>query len=159
MQFTRKFPFIRFYKQLTSEDYHDAQTTNVIVNDAEVVKTCKNQLIDNNIPLTKIRFISESSFTYDVNNDVINPTYKIIMPKKQKHPVIEIGKPESIMTVFLGENRTNDNYDLLKKILKKSKRGVVLQVGTDYEEVMWLTNLDNAVEFYNESRTLIDYES
>lgn len=81
------------------------------------------------------------------------------MPKKQKHPVIEIGKPESIMTVFLGENRTNDNYDLLKKILKKSKRGVVLQVGTDYEEVMWLTNLDNAVEFYNESRTLIDYES
>ena len=159
IQFTRNFPYIRFYKKLTSEDYHDAQVTDNVSNDEEMVKISKNQLIDNKIPLTKIRFVSESSFTYDVDNDAINPIYKIILPKKQRNPIIEIGKPENIMTVFLGENRTTNNYDLLKRILKKSKRGVVLQVNTDYEEVMWLANLDGAVEFYMESRNIVEYES
>jgi len=159
IQLIRKFPFIRFYKKLTSEDYHGVSTTQGIVNDENLVKISKNQLIDNRIPLTKIRFITDLSFTYDVDGDIINPEYKVMLPKKEKHPIIEIGKPENIMTVFLGENRTSDNYDLLKKILKKSKRGIVLQVGSDYDEVMWFANLDNAVEFYIESRNLMDYQS
>jgi hypothetical protein len=163
IRFTRKFPFISFHKPLTADDYHEMSIvtghTNVVPNNESVIKISKDQLIDNRIPLGKIRFVSEASFIYDVDNDVINPTYKVMLPKKERHPIIEIGKPQNTMTVFLGENRNGDNYGHLKKMLKKSKRGVALLVGFDYEEVMWIANLDDAVNYYKESLNQYEYES
>jgi hypothetical protein len=163
IKFTRKFPFIRFYKPLTAEDYHDISIvtghTNVVPDNQTMIKLSKDQLIENRISLTKIRFVSEASFIYDVDNDIINPTYKVMLPKKVKHPIIEIGKPQNTMTVFLGENRTGNNYALLKEKLRKSKRGVALLISFNYEEVMWIASLDDAVTYYKETIHLLDYES
>lgn len=150
--FTNKFPFISFKKKLTADDYHDAVTLHVSdmsKDNQDLLKFCKDKLTENNISLNKIRFVFEKSFTYDIDRDVINPPYKVIMPKKEKHPVIEIGKPANIMTIYLGENNTYDNYTLLKKLAKKSKRGIVILANdTDMDEVMWLANLDDAVDYY-----------
>jgi hypothetical protein len=163
IRFTRKFPFIHYHKQLTADDYQDISLvighTNVVPDNVSMIAISKDQLIENRIPLNKIRFVTEVSFLYDVDNDKINPTYKVMLPKKEKNPIIEIGKPQNTMTVFLGENRTGNNYAYLKQILKKSKRGVALLIGFNYEEVMWLTNLDDAVDYYKESIHLLDYES
>jgi hypothetical protein len=96
------------------------------------------------------------SFTYDVDKSVINPTYKQLIPDNKKYPVIEVEKPLNTMTVVLGENRTYNNYELLKQLTKKSKRGIALLVNDDYDEVMWLANLDEAVDYYN---TMNDYDT
>jgi hypothetical protein len=163
IRLTRKFPFIHIFKPLTAEDYHDISIvtghTNVVPDNQAMIKISKDQLIENRIPLTKIRFVNEASFIYDVDDDVINPTYKVMLPKKEKNPIIEIGKPQNTMTVFLGENRTGNNYALLKAKLRKSKRGVALLIGFNYDEVMWIANLDDAVAYYKESIHLLDYDS
>jgi len=111
-------------------------------------KNCKDILAENQIPLRKIKFVYEKSFIYDVDNNVINPKYKTIVPIKKKHPVIEVGKPENSMEVFLGEYRTADNYATLKQLTRKTKNGIAFLVHADIENVMWLTNLDDAINHY-----------
>jgi hypothetical protein len=122
----------------------------------ELVKACRKHLIENKIPINKIKLVFEMSFTYDVDKSVINPTYKQLIPDNKKYPVIEVEKPLNTMTVVLGENRTYNNYELLKQLTKKSKRGIALLVNDDYDEVMWLANLDEAVDYYN---TMNDYDT
>jgi len=122
----------------------------------ELVKACRKHLIENKIPINKIKLVFEMSFTYDVDKSVINPTYKQLIPDNKKYPVIEVEKPLNTMTVVLGENRTYNNYELLKQLTKKSKRGIALLVNDDYDEVMWVANLDEAVDYYN---TLNDYDT
>jgi hypothetical protein len=91
----------------------------------EAIKLCKRALMDNKVPLDKIKFVFDSSFNYDVDKNRINPIYKQLIPKNKKSHVIEIGVPHNIMTVFLGEHRTYDNYGLLKAV-KKNRKGVLL---------------------------------
>jgi hypothetical protein len=122
----------------------------------ELLKSCRRILTDNKIPINKIKFVFESSFVYDIDTDTINPTYKQLVPDNNKYPTIEIGVPHNIMTVFLGENRTYDNYALLKLLTKKSKKGVALLVDTDFEDVMWLANLDDAIDYYHTSQKLYE---
>lgn len=114
----------------------------------ELLKSCRRILTDNKIAINKIKFVFDSSFVYDVDNNIINPTYKQLVPINRKHPTIEIGVPHNTMTVFLGENRTYDNYALLKSLTKKTKKGIALLVDVDFEEVMWLANLDDAIDYY-----------
>ena len=114
----------------------------------EQLKSCKRILIDNGIPLSKLKFVFDKSFSYDVDNNAINPTYKQLVPNNKKHPTIEIGVPMNVMTVFLGENRTYNNYVLLKEKMRKSKRGIAVLVSEDYDEIMWLASLDDAHDFY-----------
>ena len=111
-------------------------------------KNCKTLLSENQIPLKKIRFVYEKSFIYDVDNNKINPEYETIIPIKKKHPVIEVDKPENTMEVFLGEYRTVDNYATLKQLTGKTKKGIAFLVHADIEDVMWLTNLDDAINHY-----------
>lgn len=154
IKFTLKFPFIRFDKQLSAEDYFETITlhTNVASeHNRELVIKCKDLLIENRIPLSKIRFVFDFSFIYDVDTGAINPSYKAMIPINKKYPVIEIGKPENTMHVCLGEHRTSDNYAYLKHIAHKSKKGVAILVDTNYNEVIWLANLDEAVAFYKEN--------
>lgn len=127
----------------------------------DFIKTYRKILSDNRINLNKIRFIFDKSFTYDVDNNVINPPYKTLQPKKKnKNSVtIEINKPENVMTIFLGENRTFNNMDLLKQETKKSKNGiVVLACDEDLEDVIWLTNLDDAIDYYWAKQNIENYE-
>jgi hypothetical protein len=116
-------------------------------------------LIENQIPIHKIRFVTEKSFIYDVDKNVINPSYKVIIPIKKKNPVIEVDKPLNTMTVYLGENRDGDNYRLLRILSKKSKRGVALLLDDNFDEVMWIANLDDATAYYKEILTNLDYNT
>jgi hypothetical protein len=73
--------------------------------------------------------------------------------------VIEVGKPLNTMTVYLGENRTGDNYSHLKKLALKSKRGIVVLLSDDFDEVMWIANLDDATAYYKGMVTNLDYNT
>jgi len=115
----------------------------------ELLKSCRRIFTDNGVPINKIRFVFEQSFVYDIDKNAINPTYKQLVPDNKKHPTIEIGVPQNIMTIFLGENRTYNNFELLKNFAKKSKRGIaVLVTDADYNDVIWLANLDDAHDYY-----------
>lgn len=115
----------------------------------EQLKSCRRILTDNGVPINKIKLVFESPFEYDIDKGMINPTYKQLVPNNKKHHTIEIGVPQKSMTIFLGENRTYNNYELLKTLTRKSKKGIAMLVGDDYDEVMWLASLDDAVNFYN----------
>lgn len=162
IRLVNKFPFITFRKKpLTGEDYTTITLHNNPIEeiDATLLKICKNQLLSNGISIHKIRFVNETSFIYDVDNNVINPQYKVMMPNNSKNPIIEIDKPLNTMRVFLGENRTDNNFELLKNITKKSKRGIVLLLSDELEEVMWTASLDDAAAYYGEMLKNLDYES
>lgn len=125
----------------------------------EMLRISKKILNDNNVPLNKIKFVLEPSFMYDIDNDRINPTYRQLVSKNKKTPIIEINKPENSMMVFLGEYRTSDNYDMLKKLVKQTKKGITILAGTDYDDVIYLANLDDAIAHYNEVINQFEYES
>jgi len=142
-----------FLKKIFREriEYHSPMimhTHNVSNTTQYLYKQCKDLLTENRIPLHKIRFVYEKSFIYDIDNNKINPKYKVILPIKKNHPTIEIGKPENTIEVFLGEYRTTDNYSMLKQITRKTKHGIVFFVDDNIEDVMWLTNLDDVFIFW-----------
>lgn len=162
IKFASKFPFIRFERTLSANDYHEAiihKTNNSSESNTYLLKVCKDLLIENRIPLNKIKFVFDKSFVYDVDNNVINPQYKIILPLKKKHPVIEVGKPLNTMTVNLAENRGYDNFKILKQIAGKSKKGIALLVSNELEDVMWIASLDEAVNFYKQMEVNLDYNT
>lgn len=155
LRFISKFPFIERYEPITMKDYYEPIHVNakIIPNDGEklLMQLCKHKLFENNIPLTKIYFVKEKSFTYDVDNHVINPTFTTIIPKDRRHPIIEIGKPESMMTIYLGEYRTSNTYAEIKEMLRTSKKGIVLLLSGEYDDVIWAANLDAAIECYKQN--------
>lgn len=84
IKFTTKFPFIKFIKQLTAEDYYEAVTldSNVVSEHNYIlVKKCRDLLLENRIPLQKIRLVTDTTIIYDVDKNVINPTYNML-PKE-----------------------------------------------------------------------------
>lgn len=153
-----------FLKKIFSRPikYHDPvviRTHNAPNTTQYLYGECKQLLSENQIPLHKIRFVYEKSFIYDVDNNKINPEFKTIIPVKKKHPVIEIGKPENTMEVFLGEYRTINNYETLKELTRKTKKGIAFLVHKDIEEVMWLANLDDAINHYNQMQANFEYNT
>jgi hypothetical protein len=116
----------------------------------ELIKSCKRVLMDHGVPLHKIKFVLEPSFMYDLDRNIINPTYKQLVPNSKKMPTIEVGKSYNTMMIFVGEYRTWDNFTALKEILKKSKRGVVVWANDiDYNEMIGVANLDDAINYYH----------
>jgi len=115
----------------------------------ELIKSCRRILIDNKVSLNKIRFVLEPSFTYDIDNNKINPTYKQLIPKNKKLGVIEIGIPRNIMQIFVGEYHTDDNFAVLRELVMKTKHGIVVWVNKiDYNDMIGIVNLDNAINYY-----------
>ena len=150
-----------FRKKVEPERYETFLLNGNLISkkEIEMLKISKKILNDNNVPLNKIRFVLEPSFMYDIDNDRINPTYRQLVSKNKKAPVIEINKPENIMMVYLGEYRALDNYDMLKKLVKQTKKGITILVGNNYDDVMYLANLDDAIAHYNEIINQFEYES
>jgi hypothetical protein len=147
-----KFLLSLFQKKEETEKYtivfHSAKL--ITKKQKEIIKHCKKILSDNNVPLNKIRFVIETPITYDLDRNRINPAYKQLIPKNRKLPIIEINKPHNIMTIYLGKNQTNDNFDLLKELVKTTKKGIVILADdTDLENIMWLVNLDDAINYYH----------
>jgi hypothetical protein len=88
---------------------------------------------------------------YDIDRNAINPTYKQLVPKNKKQPVIEIGKPKNLMTVVVGEYQTENNFDVLKNLIKKTKKGlIILANDVDYSTMIGIANLDDAIVYYHQ---------
>ncbi len=118
----------------------------------ELLKRYKRQLIDNKIPLSKIRFVFEPSFSYDMDNDVINPIYKQLLPNNKKSPIIEIDAPRRVVKMYVdGYSHADiDTYFVLRGNIKKSKLGIVILVSeVDSSDAIYIANLDDAIHYYN----------
>ncbi|MFA5366344.1 MAG: hypothetical protein WC333_00275 [Dehalococcoidia bacterium] len=151
MSLIPRFLLSLFNKKDGSEPYKKVVLNGSFMTKAqkELLKNCKKRLSDNNIPLNKIRFVLEPQFIYDIDNNTINPTYTQLIPKKRKYPIVEIGKPKNSMTVFLGQYQTVNNFNVIRNFTKGTKKGlVVLASEEDYNAVVWLANLDDAIVYY-----------
>jgi hypothetical protein len=151
-----------FHKNVVSDKYETfiLNTKPMSAKQKELLKNCKRQLIDNKIPLSKIRFVFEPSFTYDIDKNEINPIYKQLISKNRKLPTIEINAPRNIMTIYCGEYRVVDNYSILRSIVKKTKIGIVVLVSEiDYSHTIYIANLDDAVNHYNLIEENLNYNS
>jgi len=137
-----------------------------------LIKRNRELLSHNQVPLNKIRFVLNPMFSYDIDKNEINPKYEVMIPLRtdgsglfdKDAPIIEIGKPDKIMSVCVNSYRVDDNYKFIKETLKKSKRGIAIFImdemcvnmnGTTEpyhssvdSEVIRFINLDDAVELY-----------
>jgi hypothetical protein len=147
---TSKFPFVKFVKKV-SGDYFTIEVTQKAYSskEKEIIKLCKNRLLNNGVPINKIRFVLSDVFVYDIDKNLIDPPYKKLVPFNSSLPMIEVGKSPNVMTIVLGLNKTYNNYGLLKQAVKNTKRGiVVLATQTDYEVELLMANLDIAYQYY-----------
>lgn len=162
LQLIRKFPFFKIVEVQTPPNFDT-----IIVNGEELtevekkqIKTAKDLFTRNEIPINKVRFVFDFKFTYDVDKDIVNPKYTVLVPRKKKkdnHP-IEIGVPENLMTIEMGVYQTDyDDYNNVRSIIKNTKKGVVIKLnhidqfsGLDHDILM--ANLDGAIEFHKNSQ-------
>ena len=173
-----KFPYIRFKKTSIFEGktiYEKRSVGNdgeLLDWQKELITKNRNLLLDNQVPINKIRFVFQPSFEYDVDKNVINPIYDVMIPidgetgkVKKEHPEISIGRPHNLICVPLFTHKVENNYDFIKHMVKNTKRGIVIfiieeehgelfsgyfekhhfSVDTEY---ICLINLDDAVEYY-----------
>jgi hypothetical protein len=98
-----------------------------------LVKLNRRVLLDNHVPINKVRFVFSPTFNYDVDKDVINPKYDAMLPLngstglfQKKAPVIEIGKPEKLISINVDSYSVFDNYELINDMLNYGKRGVAI---------------------------------
>lgn len=153
LKFSFKYPFIRSVRIPKPEDYNilDVNAGNYTAEQQGMIKGAQKVLSAYNIPLNKVRFVFTREFEYDAVTNKVNPTYTVMQPKVDSeyvHP-ISINKPDDIMTISTGKYYT----DGLKKVIQRSKLGVVISLDEDIESMndhVYMGNLDNAVEFYNE---------
>lgn len=136
-----------FRKPLT---YSSIITNDIGTSDLEKIAKTKKILIDNNVYSSKITIITQTSFTYDVANNIVNPQYNILKPNKKNAPLIEINKPEELMRVYTGDYWTDNNTKLIKNLVKSSKRGIAIKTFEDINDLLCIANLDDAVNHYNE---------
>ncbi|MFA5207567.1 MAG: hypothetical protein WC428_02805 [Candidatus Paceibacterota bacterium] len=161
LQLIRKFPFFKIVEVQTPPNFDT-----VIVNSEELteiekqqIKAAKELLSLHQIPLNKVRFIFDFKFTYDVDKNIVNPKYTILVPRKKKknnHP-IEINVPENLMTIAVGVYQTDyDDFENVKNIIKNSKKGVVIKLNhvdhfSKLDSDVLMANLDGAIEFHKNS--------
>jgi len=157
------FPFFKFNKiKLRDEkiiyEKHFIGDKQITKSQRETISRNRKLLLDNRIQINKIRFVFESTFIYDIDNNTINPKYKVLIPIdmntglfKKDEPIIEIGKPDKLILINVHGFNTNDNFILLNQHLKNSKRGIVIQISDEYnyrvdDDIIRMINLDFAVE-------------
>lgn len=172
LEFIKKFPFIRKIKIRYVEKKLNTDN-NKPDNFESLVHLNRNILLQNQVSINKIRFVYQPTFTYDVDNNNINPNYTIMHPvdndgfNVNTYPIIEIGKPKNIIHVSVNSYKTFNNFQYLKEVLKSSKRGIVIFicdycVVTNYgdfkgyseksyvsDEIIRFVNLDEAVSDNN----------
>lgn len=157
--FSLHYPYVKiekyrpFKKKITYKPFDmggDSMNNDEIMR--ELVKWNKGLLLNNQVPISKIRFVFQPSFTYDVDRDVVNPKYQVMLPVDEKGlfvkdaVVVEIGKPANIIRVNVKSYRTDNNYEYLKVILKYSKKGVAIYIGTD-NQINYFTGEADHVKF------------
>jgi hypothetical protein len=173
--FISRFPYVQFkeinlFKGKTIYEKYTMGGNHIDAKEKRLIRDNQNLLLENGVPINKVRFVFEPIFTYDIDKNTINPVYHVMLPINgnnrlfaKEEPVIEIGKPKNLITISVGNYCTDDNYAYLKKILKRSKKGVVIFIAdekvndlftgapTPYKfsvdcEVIRFANLDAAVD-------------
>jgi len=125
----------------------------------ELIKNCKKMLVDNGVPVHKIKFVLEPSFMYDLDKRAINPTYKQLIPTSKKMPMIEINKSQNTMMIYVGEYKTYDNFKILSDIVKRSKAGVIVWANDiDFNDMIGFVNLDDAIDYYGKQNFDIEID-
>lgn len=138
----------------------------------ELIKKNRRLLLDNQVPINKVHFVFLPTFNYDINKNIVNPKYMVLMPvslstgKFTKDVKISVDKPEHLATITVTDYRVDDNYGFIKNILKNSKKGVVIYICDDEylnfngdthgvdTDVLRLAILDEEIEIY-ESNIII----
>lgn len=104
--------------------------------DFNLVKANRDLLSLNGINLNKVRFVFNPMFQYDIDADIINPNYMVLIPTKKnglydkKSGILEIKKPKNVISVAVNTYMVKDNYKYIKQLVKKSKRGIVIYINT-----------------------------
>ena len=159
IKLTEKFPFIKIVPKIV--DYESVIMNEKVLSDEEKrqIKEAKEILSLHQIPLNKVRFVFDLKFTYDVTNNIVNPRYVKLIPKKKTKydQSIDVDAPTDLMTILVGTYQTDyDDFKNVREIIKKSKKGVVIMLddsgsgnlsGLDYNILM--ANLDAAINFHN----------
>jgi hypothetical protein len=162
---------INVFKGRTVYEKYTLGTTSVTAKQQNLIKENQKLLLDHGVPISKIRFVFSPQFTYDVDKNVINPVYQAFFPMNgnngrfaKDEPVIEVGKPDKLMAVVVGNYKFDDNYAYLKETLKRCKRGIAIMIADEIlptmtgpevykfsvdDEVIRFAVLDDAVEHYN----------
>ena len=155
----KKFPFIKIIPKIV--DYES-----IIVNEKQLSDEEKRQLKEakeilslHQIPLNKVRFVFDIKFTYDVTNNIVNPRYVKLIPKKKTKydQSIDVDAPTDLMTILVGTYQTDyDDFKNVREIIRKSKKGVVIMLGdsgsgnlSGLEYNILMANLDAAIDFHN----------
>jgi hypothetical protein len=158
-----------FRKKIVYEKY-TLGATSVTAVQQNLIKKNQNLLSEHGVPINKVRFVFQPQFNYDVDKNVINPVYHAFFPISgesglfvKDEPVIEIGKPDNLMMVVVGNYKFDDNYAYLKETLKRCKIGVVIMINDEIiptisgpevykfsvdDEVIRFAVLDDAIEHY-----------
>lgn len=177
--FSLHYPYVKiekfklFKKKIVYKPYNMGGDS--MINDEmlrELVKKNKTLLLNNQVPISKIRFVFQPTFTYDIDKDVVNPKYLIMLPTDEKNglfvkdaAIVEIGKPENIIRITVKNYRTDDNYAYLKTILKYCKKGIIIYIGENNDinyftgeaephkfsvdcDVIRFANLDEEIQIY-----------
>ena len=162
---------INIFKGRTVYEKHMMGGTTITAVQQNLIKKNQNLLLDHGVPIGKVKFVFSPQFTYDIDKNQINPVYHTFFPINSNNglfakdePVIEVGKPDKLITVVVGSYKMADNYEYLKEILKRCKRGVAIMINDEIiptvtgpevyrfsvdDEVIQFAVLDNAVEQYN----------
>jgi hypothetical protein len=132
------FPYVKFRKRYSPNEYLRVKHRDASKDEkyAALVKRNRELLSSNGVPLNKIRFVPQPCFQYDIDKDVINPSYELFVPLRKDGtglfdkdaPTITIGMPPKMITVMVRNYRVDDNYEYLKHILESTKKGIVVFV-------------------------------
>jgi hypothetical protein len=165
------FKKINIFKGKTVYEKYTLGGTTISAKEKKLIHDNQKLLMANQVPINKVRFVFHQQFTYDIDKNIINPVYYAFFPMNgnngkfiKDEPVIELGKPDKLITVVVGSYQTADNYVYLKETLKRCKRGVAIMIADEIistvsgpevykfsvaDEVIHFAVLDDAVEHYN----------
>ena len=159
INFIKKYPFIKIIPKIV--DYESIIVNEKQLSDEEKreLKEAKEILSLHQIPLNKVRFVFDIKFTYDVTNNIVNPRYVKLIPKKKTKydQSIDVDAPTDLMTILVGTYQTDyDDFKNVREIIRKSKKGVVIMLGdsgsgnlSGLEYNILMANLDAAIDFHN----------
>ena len=148
LEFSSNFPFIK-KKKIRYVKFE----VGVVKGYEILIKDYRKMLLENQIPINKVRFVFQPTFTYDIDGDVVNPKYTVMLPVDIKtgafnnnYPTIEIGKPKNIMMISVKSYMYQDNFAFLREKIKKTKRGIVMYRPIDtFDNRMRIADLDEEV--------------
>lgn len=124
---------IQFIKKLFSRTKTPVMYKKYTINDRpltpemkSLIKVNQRLLLDNNIPIKKVRFVFTPLFQYDIDADEINPKYDVLLSPNILLPPIYIDKPQNMVEVRVSNYYTENNYEKIRELVKSSNTGIVI---------------------------------